>query len=165
MDEDYLCPICTLVFKEPVVIECEHMFCKVIFVVKYPVSSFRYYYFFLFVISKGCIGNWRNTGQNTCPKCRGPIHVEQEKRPAKYFMNLYEKLKMYCKNKSNGCREEITLEEMDSHVKNCDFTLKNCPIANCGKTFVAKEEAVHQLEHANEEIKKVIFSMMQTDLK
>ena len=80
-------------------------------------------------------------------------------------MNFYGKLKMYCKNKSNGCREEITLEQMHSHVKHCDFTLKNCFIPNCRKTFVAKEEAVHQLKHANEEIKMVIFSMMRTDLK
>ena len=76
-------------------------------------------------------------------------------------MNLYGKLKMYCKNKANGCREEISLEQFGSHIKNCDFTLKNCSIPNCGKTFVAKEEAVHQLEHANEEIKKVISSMMK----
>ncbi|EGC34276.1 hypothetical protein DICPUDRAFT_79968 [Dictyostelium purpureum] len=75
----------------------------------------------------------KNTG---CPECRidlGSISVNR------YLERQINKLKIFCPNKfyntkdyiadeEFGCRFECSIDELETHIKNCEFSFIKCPI-------------------------------------
>merc|ERR1719167_501627 len=98
--EDFICTICTGVFKDPVQGTCEHAFCH------------------------HCITNWL-LQNNSCPIDRKFLSFPELKPVPRYFKNIIEKLVISCKYTRYGCKFEVPLEnesELENHQdSNCDF--------------------------------------------
>lgn len=95
--EDFLCPICHDVFKEPLLIRyCEHMFCSL------------------------CISSW--TDQNSsCPVDRLQIRKSDLRTPSRFFRNQFNRLKMKCRFYENGCEDIVQMDKISNHEKSCSF--------------------------------------------
>lgn len=121
VNDNYICSICTEVFKDPIMLSfCEHIYCR------------------------ECIEEWFEKSQN-CPEDRRPATASDLKPPSRFFRNLYNNLKMHCDYFSNGCKVAFTLDQINSHVKICQFN-PNAEVScfnNCG-AVVSKSKL---LEH------------------
>ena len=135
--------------REPVQIECEHMFCTVSLFVLSQIKKQK-----KIKLNQHCITEWRES-RNTCPKCQHSVDPTNDRRPQMYFMNLHAKLRMHCQNKDNGCRADVILENYQTHMANCTFGLKSCEIPGCDRKYKSSDEIIHQLEHANDKNVKV----------
>ncbi len=72
VDEEFQCAICLGVLQDPMQTLCEHAFCK------------------------ECITKSLATNNKNCPIDRRPIRSNDLKLPARYFLNLLNKLDMKC---------------------------------------------------------------------
>jgi hypothetical protein len=63
-------------------------------------------------------------------------------RKARLVSNYLSELKIKCDYFNRGCQEYIRLEELDSHVENCDFAPVKCSNEECGMS-INKREIIH----------------------
>ena len=119
VDAHFHCSICYNVLKEPVMCRNnEHIFCR------------------------GCITEHLTVNSHTCPECNEDLTVETLRRAPRLVHNYLSELKIKCEYSHRGCQEVVCLEELDSHVENCDFTPVKCSNVECGKV-VNKREIIH----------------------
>ena len=117
--EEYECPLCLHVTREPSLTSCcgQH-FCQ------------------------ACI-NRILTDQKPCPFCKEPgFTVLLNKHQKRRVLSL----KVVCSKKAAGCDWVGSLGDLDSHVSvansNCQFVSVNCS-NNCGETVQRKLLAIH----------------------
>ena len=118
VDAHFHCSICYNVLKEPMMCRNnEHIFCH------------------------GCITEHLTVNSHTCPECNEDLTVETL-RKARLVSNYLSELKIKCDYFNRGCQEYIRLEELDSHVENCDFAPVKCSNEECGMS-INKREIIH----------------------
>ncbi len=124
ISDEYKCVICSKLLREPQVTGCcgQH-FCQY------------------------CLEQWLKTNhEKPCPYCRTPNCNYIRYLPMK--REIYE-LKVYCPNlycpsQILGCLTLSTLQQIDGHLKICEFEEVNC---SCNKKFIRKEFTNHQQNH------------------
>ncbi len=101
ISDEYKCVICSKLLRNPQVTECcgQH-FCQY------------------------CLEEWLKSKYNAlCPHCRSPNCNYIRYLPMK--REIYE-LEVYCPNQMIGCQIISTLEQIDGHLKICEFEEVNC---------------------------------------
>ncbi|XP_054565477.1 E3 ubiquitin-protein ligase NRDP1-like [Eptesicus fuscus] len=96
VDEDLICPICGGVLEEPVQApHCEHAFCN------------------------ACITQWFSQ-QQTCPVDRSAVTVAHLSPVPRIMQNMLSKLRIACDNAVFGCRAVVRLDNLRSHLSDCE---------------------------------------------
>lgn len=116
VDEELICPICSYILEDPVQSpECEHAFCNM------------------------CINQWLRH-QSTCPIDRTPIQSNQLKPVPRILKNLLSKLKLKCDYASYGCTTIVRLENLSSHLHECEFNPKKPTVCTLGCNIVLMKD-------------------------
>ena len=107
VDEELICSMCHAVLEDPLQAPaCEHAFCA------------------------ACIRGWLNDHQ-TCPLDRRSLTPHQLEQVPRIVKNLLSKLTIKCKNDAFGCEAVVTLDQLQSHLSQCERNPKR-PV-NCEK--------------------------------
>ncbi|XP_066263401.1 E3 ubiquitin-protein ligase NRDP1-like isoform X1 [Branchiostoma lanceolatum] len=121
VDEELLCPICGGVLEEPVQApQCEHAFCT------------------------ACIQEWLSR-QHTCPVDRQTITPSQLKPVPRILRNLLSRLYIKCDNANFGCSQVVKLDQLASHLDECEHNPKR-PVSceqGCGLVIPKDELKEH----------------------
>ncbi|CAB1336560.1 unnamed protein product [Coregonus sp. 'balchen'] len=121
VDEDLLCPICSMVLEEPVQApHCEHAFCN------------------------ACISQWFNQ-QQICPVDRSVVTLAHLRPVPRIMRNMLSKLQIACDNAGFGCTATLRLDQLQSHLKDCEHNPKrpiNCE-EGCGLEMPKDEMCNH----------------------
>nr|XP_029520857.1 E3 ubiquitin-protein ligase NRDP1-like isoform X1 [Oncorhynchus nerka]XP_029520858.1 E3 ubiquitin-protein ligase NRDP1-like isoform X1 [Oncorhynchus nerka] len=121
VDEDLLCPICSMVLEEPVQApHCEHAFCN------------------------ACITQWFNQ-QQICPVDRSVVTLAHLRPVPRIMRNMLSKLQIACDNAGFGCPATLRLDQLQSHLKDCEHNPKrpvNCE-EGCGLEMPKDEMCNH----------------------
>ncbi len=118
LTEDNICSICTNELNNPMLTDCcgQH-FCE------------------------GCLQNWlQRQGQRTCPHCRAQGFIHIKSLPKK---RQIDSLKIYCPNRSKGCKDTMTYSDRNTHLEKCLFVEEKC-CEKCGEKILRKELEDHQ---------------------
>ncbi len=122
VDEELLCSVCGLVFKDPVQIrQCEHCFCK------------------------ACMREWWKHRQ-ICPIDRTRVPSWDDLiPPARIMRNMLSRLRITCDNEGFGCDVVVQLESLESHVEQCKYNPKRMTpcTKGCGLTIPFNEMDQH----------------------
>lgn len=115
--EELKCPIDLAISKNMVMCSnCEKIFCK------------------------KCINDWMNKSKD-CPICKGIFNGVDIKNSI--LQQQIQMIKLFCPNKSNGCNEEIPIDNYENHVKNlCNYRPVSC--SSCNK-MIPEEKSIEHL--------------------
>uniref|UniRef100_A0A8C5QBY3 Ring finger protein 151 n=1 Tax=Leptobrachium leishanense TaxID=445787 RepID=A0A8C5QBY3_9ANUR len=116
-DHDLLCSICHGVMRCPVMISCNHVFCR------------------------KCILQWLKR-QQTCPCCRtevrGKLFVLMHKLKRKI-----NSLQVKCSNEQTGCPAHFPLLRSREHAETCPFGSVGCTNVGCQAEVLRKDLSEH----------------------
>ena len=105
--ENLHCRICLNVLRKPMqCVRNEHSFCK------------------------PCITRHLQEIAPSCPTCIEPLTLETL-RPSRLVTDLLSQLRIRCDNSHRGCQESVTLEMLEGHVANCEFSPVQCSNDGC----------------------------------
>ena len=122
VDENFHCSICYNVLKElRMCRNNEHVFCL------------------------ACISEHLKVNSQTCPECNEHLSVDTLRRP-RVLNNMLSKLKINCEYASRGCLEFTCVEDLETHVANCEFAPVFCSNENCGMEINKQEKVHHETE-------------------
>ena len=122
VDENFHCSICYNVLKEPRMCRNnEHVFCL------------------------ACISEHLKVNSQTCPECNEHLSVDTLRRP-RVVNNYLSKLKINCDYASRGCPEFTCVEDLETHVANCEFAPVFCSNENCGMEINKQDQVHHETE-------------------
>ncbi|XP_009815482.1 RING finger protein 151 [Gavia stellata] len=106
VNEGLLCSICRDVLEDPLQAPCEHAFCT------------------------ACIHGWLVHHSN-CPEDRQMIDVSSLRPLYRYMKNDLNRLQLHCKNREYGCQMVCSLESIDRHERECEYSQIPCSNAGC----------------------------------
>ncbi|XP_061851591.1 RING finger protein 151 isoform X1 [Colius striatus] len=106
VNEGLLCSICRDVLEDPLQAPCEHAFCT------------------------ACIHGWLVHHSN-CPEDRQMIDVSLLRPLYRYMRNDLNRLQLHCKNREYGCEMICSLESIDRHERECEYSQIPCSNAGC----------------------------------
>ncbi|NWR78570.1 RNF41 ligase, partial [Centropus bengalensis] len=106
VNEGLLCSICRGVLEDPLQAPCEHAFCST------------------------CIHGWLVHHSN-CPEDRQVVDVSLLRPLYRYMKNDLNRLQLHCKNRESGCQMVCSLESIDRHEKECEYSLIPCFNVGC----------------------------------
>ncbi|XP_071410262.1 E3 ubiquitin-protein ligase NRDP1-like isoform X2 [Pithys albifrons albifrons] len=136
VNEGLLCSICRDVLEDALQAPCEHAFCS------------------------ACIHGWLVHHSN-CPEDRQVIDVSLLRPLYRYMKNDLNRLQLHCRNREYGCEMVCSLESIDRHERECEYSQIPCSNAGCtvqierrnldGHLAVSEmickvEEAKHEME-------------------
>ncbi|CAF0734867.1 unnamed protein product [Didymodactylos carnosus] len=136
IDGELICAICGGVLQDPLQSpDCEHAFCQI------------------------CINEWLSRNQ-TCPVDRSAIVPGQLKPVPRILKNLLSRLNITCENEPHGCSAVLKMENLNSHLVECEFNPKKlieCA-QGCGlmipKDAVQSHNCIRDLRKELEEFKE-----------
>ncbi|RMC15152.1 hypothetical protein DUI87_07334 [Hirundo rustica rustica] len=106
VNEGLLCSICRDVLEDPLQAPCEHAFCT------------------------ACIHGWLVHHSN-CPEDRQVIDVSLLRPLYRYMKNDLNRLQLHCRNREYGCEMVCSLESIDRHERECEYSQIPCSNAGC----------------------------------
>ncbi|KAM9387386.1 RING finger protein 151-like [Phaethornis superciliosus] len=106
VNEGLLCSICRDVLEDPLQAPCEHAFCT------------------------ACIHGWLVQHSN-CPEDRQTVDVSLLRPLYRYMKNDLNRLQLHCKNREHGCVMICSLESIDRHERECEYSQIPCSNAGC----------------------------------
>ncbi|XP_008948310.1 PREDICTED: RING finger protein 151-like [Merops nubicus] len=106
VNEGLLCSICRDVLEEPLQAPCEHAFCS------------------------ACIHGWLGR-HGSCPEDRQGIDVSLLRPLYRYMKNDLNRLQLHCKNREYGCEMVCSLESIDRHERECEYSQIPCSNTGC----------------------------------
>ncbi|KAM9302976.1 RING finger protein 151-like isoform 1-T9 [Morus bassanus] len=106
VNEGLLCSICRDVLEDPLQAPCEHAFCT------------------------ACIHGWLVHHSN-CPEDRQMIDISLLRPLYRYMKNDLNRLQLHCKNREYGCEMVCSLESIDRHERECEYSQIPCSNAGC----------------------------------
>ncbi|XP_032078110.1 E3 ubiquitin-protein ligase NRDP1-like [Thamnophis elegans] len=106
VNEGLICCICRDVLQDPVQAPCEHAFCT------------------------SCIHGWL-IQHNSCPEDRQFLDLSILRPLYRYMRNDLNRLQLHCTNRDRGCEIVCSLESIDSHEYECEYTHVPCPNNGC----------------------------------
>lgn len=126
-DSHLMCPICHVPFVDPVVLECDHTFCK------------------------GCLKEYRegaqNGNRNQCPTCRAFV-LSTAHKASRLIVNMCNEIKVKCPNE--GCDQVIPRGYIERHATvECPHELLQCPDPNCDKLVKRRNHVPDQCIHSS----------------
>ena len=122
VDENYHCPICMNVLKEPVMCQRnEHYFCST------------------------CISKHLENSP-TCPSCMEELTEGTLRQPPRIVTSYLFNLKIRCDYFRRGCRETVRLEDLKTHVENCGFLPVVCSNDGCSAEINKRDRIYHENE-------------------
>ena len=117
---DYLCPLCEGVYKDPIIDECNHVFCK------------------------NCIEKSLKTTK-ACPLIPANMIDEKKLSSIKFVTNILDKQSLYCLNKSKDCKWFGKLQVLSNHLTiDCKKQAINCVNPGCEHKVPREEMVNHQ---------------------
>ena len=120
LDPNLICGICANVLEQAVITPCGHSFCKT------------------------CLETWLESSEtDTCPTCRNTTLIF-DLIPVLALRGLVGNLYTSCDHSENGCRLVVTLDQLPSHLEQCEFALTKC--IGCGDQVKKGDLCEH---HAN----------------
>ena len=123
VDENFHCSICYNVLKEPRMCQNnEHIFCL------------------------DCITEHLKVNSKTCPECNEYLSLDTLRKAPRVLRNYLCKLKINCDHASRGCPQFTCLEELETHVSNCDYAPVLCSNAECGMEINKQDKDHHENE-------------------
>lgn len=110
-DTNLMCPICHIPFIDPVVLDCDHIFCR------------------------DCFDTYRSSGSSAersrCPACR-TYHLGGTRRANRLIRNMASEVRVRCPN--SGCDTVLARSNVEKHAtKECPEQDLACPITTCSK--------------------------------
>ena len=91
------CPICQSIFVIPLRLDCGHVYCK------------------------DCLAGWAKN-RTDCPMDRNPIGKSIDRlKEDPLCKAILDEFQIYCTNSYNGCRAVLKRDELDTHLKSCEF--------------------------------------------
>lgn len=146
--KDYICSLCQGILKDPVMDQCSHVFCR------------------------KCIENYLEV-KKTCPSNNNYILDKNKMNSIKFVSQILERQTIHCLNKEKGCDwvnklenldqhlqfvckkqpvkclnigcdGKILKENLENHLKNCDFRTIECPDCSINIPYIL------QSNHTNE---------------
>ena len=118
VDNNFLCPICAEVLKDPVQCQNQHYFCKV------------------------CIKKHLETNAKSCPICVQDLDEKTLAEPPRILTDYLNGLLICCDHSEKGCTEVIPVSQLKAHVRECKYRPVVCTNDRCGQTF-NQEEFTH----------------------
>ncbi|XP_063055239.1 E3 ubiquitin-protein ligase NRDP1 isoform X2 [Engraulis encrasicolus] len=118
VNEGLLCSVCRCVCEDAVMSPCEHVFCRV------------------------CIGAWLSQ-HATCPEDRTHLAHTQLRPLYRYMRNDLMRLQIRCVFHVHGCDVITSLEALDSHEAECDYSLLTCSNTGCEVRMCRRELEAH----------------------
>ncbi|XP_034278341.1 RING finger protein 151-like isoform X2 [Pantherophis guttatus] len=106
VNEGLICCICRGVLQDPLQAPCEHAFCT------------------------SCIYRWL-LQHNSCPEDRQSLDLSVLRPLYRYMRNDLNQLQLHCTNKDRGCEIVCSLESIDSHECDCEYSQIPCPNNAC----------------------------------
>ncbi|CAM2106854.1 unnamed protein product [Caretta caretta] len=106
VNEGLLCCICRDVLEDPLQAPCEHAFCT------------------------ACIHGWL-VHHNNCPEDRQALDMSVLRPLYRYMKNDLNRLQLHCKNRERGCEMVCSLESIDRHERECEYSQIPCSNAGC----------------------------------
>jgi TNF receptor-associated factor 4 len=105
--DEYTCPICMLVLRDPQLTRCGHHLCNC------------------------CLKQLKYKGRNhfKCPTCRDDL--TNNFFPDKHINRKIKSLQVYCNNKDDGCQWKGDLKDIEDHLQECPYQLVSCS-NDCG---------------------------------
>jgi hypothetical protein len=97
------------------------------------------------VFCLACISEHLKVNSQTCPECNEHLSVDALRRP-RVVNNMLCKLKINCDYASRGCPEFTCVEDLDTHVANCEFAPVFCSNENCDMEINKQEKVYHETE-------------------
>ncbi|XP_078396894.1 E3 ubiquitin-protein ligase NRDP1 isoform X5 [Cetorhinus maximus] len=109
VNEGLLCCICRDVLENPLQAPCEHAFCT------------------------SCIHGWLVQNHN-CPEDRQALDISMLRPLFRYMRNDLNRLQIWCKNRQHGCETICSLEVIDRHERECEYS--QVPCLNAGGIYM-----------------------------
>ena len=125
VDNNFLCPICAEVLKDPVQCQNQHYFCKV------------------------CIKKHLETNAKSCPICVQDLDEKTLAEPPRILTDYLNGLLISCDHSEKGCTEVVPVSQLKAHVRECKYRPVVCANEKCGQTF-NQEDLVDHLNNACE---------------
>ena len=120
VSQNFLCVICTNVLRDPVMCrENQHLYCR------------------------GCITQHLAHFQ-TCPTCMQELTIDTLATAPRAIKNFLSELKIRCDFYGRGCSTFIELENLKSHVKECDFAPVACSNEGCELLVNKRDITLHE---------------------
>ncbi|RMD45032.1 hypothetical protein DV735_g201, partial [Chaetothyriales sp. CBS 134920] len=126
-DSHLMCPICHVPFVDPVVLDCDHTFCRACF------DQYR----------EGAI----DADESRCPTCRAYLLVAPH-NASRLIINMCNDLRVRCPNEK--CEQVLPRGYIDKHVaRDCPETRLRCPDSSCAKLVKRKALVPSQCSHTS----------------
>ncbi|KIX04427.1 uncharacterized protein Z518_05295 [Rhinocladiella mackenziei CBS 650.93] len=126
-DSHLMCPICHVPFLDPVVLECDHTFCR---------SCLREY-------REGAASGSRSS----CPSCRSFV-VSAPRKASRLIINMCDEIRVRCPNED--CEDVMPRGCVERHAtKECPHERLQCPDPECGKLVKRKNYVPEQCIHTS----------------
>lgn len=106
VNEGLLCCICRDVLEDPLQAPCEHAFCT------------------------SCISGWL-VHHNNCPEDRQLLDLSVLRPLYRYMKNDLNRLQLCCRNREHGCEMVCSLESINRHEHECEYSQVACSNAGC----------------------------------
>ncbi|XP_026856119.1 TNF receptor-associated factor 3 isoform X1 [Electrophorus electricus] len=120
----YCCESCHLVLCTPRQTECGHRFCE------------------------SCIADLLSKPNPVCPADLQPLFKEKIFRDVCCHREIMT-LKVYCRSAKNGCKEQMSLQQVMDHLNVCEYFEVPCPLGKCKEKIMRKD----MVEHLNRKCK------------
>eukprot|EP00051_Salpingoeca_urceolata_P013698 m.173202 g.173202 ORF g.173202 m.173202 type:complete len:456 (-) comp17867_c0_seq1:185-1552(-) len=116
--EHFKCPICLDVLRDPVQCPEEHAFCQ------------------------SCI-HFHLAAQKMCPECKTELSVETLMPWSRVLRNLLADLKLTCEHAADGCTAVVSLGDLVTHEKSCQYGTQPCRF--CREGVPAMQLKAHEI--------------------
>ncbi|KAI1895019.1 hypothetical protein AGOR_G00101960 [Albula goreensis] len=114
----YCCQACRLVLCNPRQTECGHRFCET------------------------CIAELLSGPHPVCPADMEPLFEDKIFRDVCCYREIMA-LKVFCRSEKNGCREQMSLQQVMDHLTVCPYFEVPCPLGKCKERMMRKDMPEH----------------------
>lgn len=114
----YCCEHCRMVLCNPRQTECGHRFCE------------------------SCINQRLSDPNPVCPVDKEPLYEDKIFRDVCCQREIMT-LKVYCRSSKNGCKEQMSLQQVMDHLNVCEYFEVPCPLGKCKEKVMRKDMAEH----------------------
>ncbi|XP_076833840.1 TNF receptor-associated factor 3 [Brachyhypopomus gauderio] len=142
-ESKYCCEFCRLVLCKPRQTECGHRFCET------------------------CMVELLSKPNPVCPADLEPLFSDKVFRDVCCQREILT-LKVYCRSAKNGCKEQMSLQQVMEHLNTCEYFEVPCPLGKCKEKIMRKDMAEHlsrKCKHRESTCEFCKHKMALTDLQ
>ncbi|XP_041710748.1 TNF receptor-associated factor 3-like isoform X2 [Coregonus clupeaformis] len=139
----YCCEACRLVLCNPRQTECGHRFCET------------------------CISEQLSKPNPVCPADSEPLFKDKIFRDVCCHREIMA-LRVYCRSEKNGCKEQMSLQQVMDHLNVCLYFEVPCPLGKCKEKMMRKDIPEHlswKCKHRETTCEFCMHKMAMTELQ